>query len=119
MQELRPDEAQPDAAFTELTRPYSMVHRVLSISIQGTAYTLLSIAAFILWLPLTLMPYLLMVGVLSEIGMAYTHFRVRHQPFGGVMALLMLPLIFLVVGFLVRFRTWIIVTRQNLKWYRF
>jgi len=119
MQELRPDEAQPDAAFMELKRPYGVVHRVLSIFIQGTAYTLLSIAAFVLWLPITLVPYLLIAGVFSEIGMAYTYFRVRLQPLGGVMALLMLPLIFLVVGFLVRFRTWIIVTRQNLKWYPF
>ena len=108
---------QPDEAFTELKRPYGMVHRVLSIFAQGAAYTVLSFAALILWLPLRFGPYLLMVLVVSEIGMSYTYFRVRHQPLGGIMALLIIPAIFLVMGILLRLRTWIMVTRQNLKWY--
>jgi len=90
--------------------------RALSVLGHGAAYFALNLAYAILWLPMKLLPTVVVLGVLCELGMSWTYSRYRHEIYGTVMSLVMVLVVMFAAGALVRLRTWLIITRERFRW---
>lgn len=106
-----------DEPFVIGTAPrQSTARRALSVLSQGGAYVALNLAYAVLWLPMKLIPIVAVLGVLCELGMSWTYFRYRHEIYGGVMSLVMVLVVIFAAGALIRFRTWLVISRERSRW---
>jgi hypothetical protein len=80
---------------------------------HGAAYVGLTLLSVVLWLPMKLIGFVAVVGVIAEGAMAWTYIHERHDPFGAVMCVVMILAVLFVAGALVRFRTWLVLARQR------
>ena len=111
------NEPPEDAPFVfDAPRRQTTAQRALGVLGQGGRYIGLNLLGTVLWLPLKLLPVLVVVGVIGELAMAYTYFAVRHQVLGGVMSLVMVLVVVFAAGALLRFRTWLTIQRERARW---
>jgi hypothetical protein len=103
---------QRDAPFIEPPR-HATARRALSVLAHGACYVGLLILSVVLFLPMRLIGLLAVTLVIAELLLAFTYWRVRHNPLGAVVSLLTIPGILFVTGALVRFRAWLIEARSR------
>jgi len=96
--------------------PQRTGQRALSVLGHGGAYIALNLAYAILWLPMKLLPAVAVLGVLCELGMSWTYYHYRHEIYGTIMSLVMVLVVMFAAGALNRLRTWLIITRERVRW---
>ena len=96
--------------------PPTVGKRALIVLGRGTAFTVLTFAAAVLWLPFRLIGFFTVLFTIAMTLLGYIAVIFHHDYAGGVMALLAIVLGFFIAGALVKLRTWVLMTREEFRW---